>query len=214
MKRRIKESKNVEQKLAESFEKTIKNLQKEGLFENVSSFDLNFTGRGINIKLNESGSIFSKELLNKLKEEWFEVCKDAVDHNRCYGERCYINKDDVSVYFINASLYKGNYYDIHLNLIKSAKDINYCIKNNTICKAVVFTCNTDFNYGFDGDYIETLCNDSGLKAIFDMDNNFNIEDNEDIIDEILPIEIDSQLDTESTIEVVDWNGNSIYNDGF
>ena len=51
---KLRESKNVEQKLAESFEKTIKNLQKEGLFENVSSFDLNFNGKGINIKLNES----------------------------------------------------------------------------------------------------------------------------------------------------------------
>ena len=45
---------SVELALAESFEKTIKNLQREGLFENVNSFDLNFTGRGINIKLNES----------------------------------------------------------------------------------------------------------------------------------------------------------------
>ena len=44
---------SVELALAESFEKTIKSLQKEGLFENVSSFDLNFTGKGINIKLNE-----------------------------------------------------------------------------------------------------------------------------------------------------------------
>ena len=44
---------SVELALAESFEKTIKNLQKEGLFENIKSFDLNFTGRGINIKLNE-----------------------------------------------------------------------------------------------------------------------------------------------------------------
>lgn len=51
---RVKPAQNVELALAESFEKTIKNLQKEGLFENVSSFDLNFTGKGINIKLNES----------------------------------------------------------------------------------------------------------------------------------------------------------------
>ena len=51
---RVKPAQNVELALAESFEKTIKSLQKEGLFENVSSFDLNFTGRGINIKLNES----------------------------------------------------------------------------------------------------------------------------------------------------------------
>ena len=50
---KLKESKNVEQKLAESFEKTIKNLQREGLFENVNSFDLDFNGKGINIKLNE-----------------------------------------------------------------------------------------------------------------------------------------------------------------
>ena len=54
MKFRVKPAQNVELALAESFEKTIKSLQKEGLFENVSSFDLNFTGRGINIKLNES----------------------------------------------------------------------------------------------------------------------------------------------------------------
>ena len=57
MKYRIKESKNIELALAESFEKTIKNLQKEGLFENVKSFDLNFNGKGINIKLNESSEV-------------------------------------------------------------------------------------------------------------------------------------------------------------
>ena len=51
---KVKPAQNVELALAESFEKTIKSLQREGLFENVSSFDLNFTGRGINIKLNES----------------------------------------------------------------------------------------------------------------------------------------------------------------
>ena len=51
---KLKESKNLEQKLAESFEKTIRNLQREGLFENVKSFDLDFNGKGINIKLNES----------------------------------------------------------------------------------------------------------------------------------------------------------------
>ena len=51
---RVKPAQNVELALAESFEKTIKTLQREGLFENVKSFDLDFTGRGINIKLNES----------------------------------------------------------------------------------------------------------------------------------------------------------------
>ena len=51
---KVEPAQNVELALAESFEKTIKNLQREGLFENVSSFDLNFNGKGINIKLNES----------------------------------------------------------------------------------------------------------------------------------------------------------------
>ena len=49
---KMKES--IESKLAENFANELKNLQREGLFENVKSFDLNFTGRGINIKLNES----------------------------------------------------------------------------------------------------------------------------------------------------------------
>ena len=48
------DKKLIESKFAENFANELKNLQKEGLFENVSSFDLNFTGRGINIKLNES----------------------------------------------------------------------------------------------------------------------------------------------------------------
>lgn len=44
----------IENKLAENFANKLKDLQKEGLFENVESFDLDFTGRGINIRLNES----------------------------------------------------------------------------------------------------------------------------------------------------------------
>ena len=58
---RVKPAQNVELALAESFEKTIKNLQKEGLFENVSSFDLNFNGKGINIKLNEGYPAYRKD---------------------------------------------------------------------------------------------------------------------------------------------------------
>ena len=44
---------SIENMLAENFANELKNLQKEGLFENVKSFDLDFNGRGINIKLNE-----------------------------------------------------------------------------------------------------------------------------------------------------------------
>ena len=47
------DKKLIESKFAENFANELKNLQKEGLFENVKSFDLNFNGKGINIKLNE-----------------------------------------------------------------------------------------------------------------------------------------------------------------
>lgn len=44
----------VESKLAEAFEATIKDMQKEGLLENVNSFDLDFDGSNIKIGLTES----------------------------------------------------------------------------------------------------------------------------------------------------------------
>lgn len=47
----------IENKLAENFANKLKDLQKEGLFENVESFDLDFTGIGINIKLNEASEV-------------------------------------------------------------------------------------------------------------------------------------------------------------
>lgn len=71
---KLRESKNIEQKLAESFEKTIRNLQKEGLFENIKSFDLDFTGKGINIKLNES-SESSKTSTTPFMDEIFSLAQ-------------------------------------------------------------------------------------------------------------------------------------------
>lgn len=47
-------NKKIENRLTEAFEKTIKNLQKEGLFGNVNSFDLDFDGSNIKINLTES----------------------------------------------------------------------------------------------------------------------------------------------------------------
>ena len=58
----------VENHLAESFEKAIKNLQKEGFLKEAKSFDLNFNGKGINIKLNENeNSIFPCKLIASSK---------------------------------------------------------------------------------------------------------------------------------------------------
>lgn len=59
----------IESKLAENFANELKNLQREGLFENVRSFDLDFNGRGINIKLNESINEHGTPFLFFLKRE-------------------------------------------------------------------------------------------------------------------------------------------------
>lgn len=50
---KIEPVQNLELSLVESFEKTIKSLQKEGLFKNVESFDLSLKNNQLNIKLNE-----------------------------------------------------------------------------------------------------------------------------------------------------------------
>ena len=80
----------IESKLAENFANELKNLQKEGLFENVKSFDLDFTGRGINIKLNEMA----------YKDDYEEYSKKRKD---------YVNYDDRSwrqLYALKNKMYR------------------------------------------------------------------------------------------------------------
>lgn len=45
---------SIENKLAENFANELKNLKKEGLFENIESFDLSLKNNRLNIKLNEN----------------------------------------------------------------------------------------------------------------------------------------------------------------
>ena len=64
----------IESKLAENFANELTNLQREGLFENVESFDLDFTGRGINIKLNENTNMMpSVEELDELETKFYKL---------------------------------------------------------------------------------------------------------------------------------------------
>lgn len=60
----------IESKFAENFANELKNLQREGLFENVKSFDLDFTGKGINIKLNEMAYKDDYEEYNEKGKEY------------------------------------------------------------------------------------------------------------------------------------------------
>ena len=65
---------SIENMLAENFANELKNLQKEGLFENVKSFDLDFNGRGINIKLNENTNVMpSVEELDELETKFYNL---------------------------------------------------------------------------------------------------------------------------------------------
>ena len=68
------DKKLIESKFAENFANELKNLQKEGLFENVKSFDLDFNGRGINIKLNENTNVMpSVEELDELETKFYNL---------------------------------------------------------------------------------------------------------------------------------------------
>lgn len=69
---KIEPVQNLELSLAESFEKTLKNLQKEGLFENIKSFDLDFNGKSINIKLNEMAYKDDYREYNKKGKEYIK----------------------------------------------------------------------------------------------------------------------------------------------
>ena len=67
----MKES--IENKLAENFANKLKDLQKEGLFENIKSFDLSLKENKLNIKLNESNdkeALFLIKAMLKDLEEW------------------------------------------------------------------------------------------------------------------------------------------------
>lgn len=60
----------VENKLAEALEATLKDMKKEGLFESVDSFDLDFNGKEIAVKFNESTL---NEMADVDRMDWDEV---------------------------------------------------------------------------------------------------------------------------------------------
>lgn len=79
---------SIESKLAENFANELKNLQREGLFENVKSFDLDFTGRGINIKLNENTNMMpSVEELDELKTKFYNLVGACEDYDYEYRSK-------------------------------------------------------------------------------------------------------------------------------
>lgn len=79
---------NIESKLAEALESTLKEMKKEGLFENVDSFDLDFTGKKITVKLNESVQDKIYESLNDL-----QPIVDAIKRKRYRNVAIDTNRD-------------------------------------------------------------------------------------------------------------------------
>lgn len=94
---------SIENKLAENFANELKNLQKEGLFENVKSFDLDFTGRGINIKLNENTNVMpSVEELDELETKFYNLVgaceKNDYEYRSKYSNIYLVYYDDSEKY--------------------------------------------------------------------------------------------------------------------
>lgn len=78
----------IESKLAENFANELKNLQKEGLFENVKSFNLDFNGKGINIKLNENTNMMpSVEELNDLSTKFYNLVSACENYDYEYRSK-------------------------------------------------------------------------------------------------------------------------------
>lgn len=93
----------IESKFAENFANELKNLQKEGLFENVKSFDLDFTGRGINIKLNENTNVMpSVEELDELETKFYNLVgaceKNDYEYRSKYSDIYLVYYDDSEKY--------------------------------------------------------------------------------------------------------------------
>lgn len=94
---------SIENTLAENFTNELKNLQKEGLFENVKSFDLDFTGRGINIKLNENTNVMpSVEELDELETKFYNLVgaceKNDYEYRSKYSDIYLVYYDDSEKY--------------------------------------------------------------------------------------------------------------------
>lgn len=123
---RVKPAQNVELALAESFEKTIRNLQKEGLFENVKSFDLNFTGKGINVKLNENTSIMpSAEELDELGTKFYKLVGACENYDYEYRSKY----SEIYLVYMDTS---GSYRNYHYKDSKDYVGDSTEIENNAI----------------------------------------------------------------------------------
>ena len=92
----MKES--IENKLAENFANKLKDLQKDGLFENVNSFDLELKENKLNIKLNESNdkeALFLIKAMLKDLEEWNEQMPCEQTQNLITRARAFIEAQRV-----------------------------------------------------------------------------------------------------------------------
>lgn len=78
----------IESNLVENFINELKNFQKEGLFENVKSSNLDFTKKGIDIKLNENTNITpSARELDELKTKFYNLVGACEDYDYRYRSK-------------------------------------------------------------------------------------------------------------------------------
>ena len=118
--------KRIEKTLAENFANELKNLQKEGLFENVKSFDLDFTGRGINIKLNENTSMMpSAGELDELGTKFYKLVGACENYDYEYRSKY----SEIYLVYMDTS---GSYRNYHYKDSKDYVGDSTEIENNAI----------------------------------------------------------------------------------
>lgn len=96
---------SIENKLAENFANKLKDLQKEGLFESIKSFDLSLNRKGINIKLNENIATPTVEELSQLETQFYNL----VGACEKYDYECRSKFSDIYLVYLDDSESCHNY---------------------------------------------------------------------------------------------------------
>ena len=102
----MKES--IENKVAENFANKLKDLQKDGHYENVESYDLSLKGNNLNIKLNENTTMApTAEELDELETKFYNL----VGACEKYDYECRSKFSDIYLVYLDDSGSYHNYYD-------------------------------------------------------------------------------------------------------
>jgi hypothetical protein len=117
---------SIESKLAENFANELKSLKKEGLFENIESFDLSLKNNQLNIKLNENTNIMPSAVeLDELETKFYNLVGACEKYDYEYRSK-YSN---IYLVYMDCS---GSYHDYQHKKTKKYVGKATEIENNAI----------------------------------------------------------------------------------